>query len=315
MSNLTTTTQVDSGTGLYYDRVLLMRAQPYLIHEVAAQVRNIPAGTGTTVKFRRYASLTVATTPLSEGITPAGKQLSKTDLTAKVSQYGDYIHITDWVDLTVEDPVLTEANELLGEQMGKTRDVLVRDILMACASSTDASGGSNGNTPTELTKDDVDAVVKTLLNADADMITNVKAATTGVGTTPIRSAFIGLMNTNLIDDLEAVSNFVPTSKYPGQDVVMNAEWGATGNVRWLVSSQAHRDTAATPDEYSLAILGQHAYGVTAIEGGAAKSIVKAFGSGGTTDPLDQRATAGWKMPFVCRILNDSFMHVLNVTHS
>jgi len=42
-----------------------------------------------------------------------------------------------------------------------------------------------------------------------------------------------------------------------------------------------------------------------------KNIVKAFGSGGTSDPLDQRATSGWKASFVGRILNDAFMHLLN----
>lgn len=315
MDNLTTTTEVDSAVAVFYDRVLLMRAQPYLIHEVAAQVRNLPSGSSDTIKFRRYSSLTLATVPLVEGVTPSGQKLSKTDLTAKVSQYGDYVHVTDWVDLTVEDAVLTETNELLGEQMGKTRDVLVRDILAACASSTDASNGSNGNTPTEIHRTDVDAVVKTLLNSDADMITMVKSASTGVGTSPIRPAFIGLMNTNLIDDLEAVTGFISTTNYPSQDKVMQAEWGSTGNVRWLTSTQAHRDTVSSPNEYKLMILGQNAYGVTSIEAGVAKSIVKAFGSSGTADPLNQRATAGWKMPFVARILNDSFMHILNVTHS
>ena len=48
------------------------------------------------------------------------------------------------------------------------------------------------------------------------------------------------------------------------------------------------------DVYSTLVLGANAYGVTDVEGGGLKHIVKQLGSGGTADPLDQRATVGWK---------------------
>lgn len=48
------------------------------------------------------------------------------------------------------------------------------------------------------------------------------------------------------------------------------------------------------DVYSTLIFGAEAYGTTEIEGGGLRHIVKQLGSGGTSDPLDQRATVGWK---------------------
>lgn len=48
------------------------------------------------------------------------------------------------------------------------------------------------------------------------------------------------------------------------------------------------------DVYSTMIFGAEAYGTTEIEGGGLRHIVKQLGSGGTSDPLDQRATVGWK---------------------
>ena len=48
------------------------------------------------------------------------------------------------------------------------------------------------------------------------------------------------------------------------------------------------------DVYSTLILGANAYGITDVEGGGLETIVKQLGSGGTADPLNQRATAGWK---------------------
>ena len=85
---LTTTTQVDAAVSTMYDRLLLMRARPHLIHLLFAQRRNLNKKSGNTIKFRRYTALSVATTPLGEGNPPAGSQLAKTDLTAVVSQYG-----------------------------------------------------------------------------------------------------------------------------------------------------------------------------------------------------------------------------------
>ena len=312
---ITTTTEIDPGTAVFYDRVLIERALPFLVHEQFAQTRNIPNKSGNSIKFRKYTSLSTATTPISEGVTPAGSQLAKTDLTAVVSFYGDFVHISDEVDLINQDAVLTEASELLGEQMGETRDELMKDVLEATASSTNASSGTNGQTPTEVTQADVKAIVKTLLGNKAKMITSVMAAGTGQGTTPVRSSFFGIAHTDLINDLEDVADFLSTSKYPSQSSILEAEWGATGNVRWLVTTNASKTASASPDTYLLQIIGQNAYATTSIDGGVAKNIVKAFGSGGTSDPLNQRATSGWKMPWVGRILNDNFMHALNVTNA
>lgn len=310
---LTTTTQVDPGVAVMYDRTLLMRAKPRLVHEKFAQRRPLSRKNGNTIKFRRYTNLSTATTPISEGVTPAGSRLAKTDLTAQINWYGDFVHITDVVDMTVEDAVLTEAAELLGQQAGETRDELVRDIMVATASITNASGGSNGSTPTEPTKGDIDGIVKTLLGNNAEMVAPMIRANTGVGTAPVRDAFWGIAHTDLIDDLEDVSNFRSVSEYPNPAAADEAEWGATGNVRWLVSSVADK-TSGSPSTYKLPIIGKNAYGVTDLEG-SMQNIVKAFGSAGTADPLNQRATSGWKLSMTARILNDNWIHVLNVTHS
>jgi N4-gp56 family major capsid protein len=312
---LTTTTQVDPAVAVFYDRILLKRGLPYEVHDTWAQVRNMDSKSGNTIKFRRYSALSLALTPLPQGTPPPGQPLSKTDLTAKVQQFGDWVHITDMVDLTVEDKVLTEAAELLGEQRGQTRDVLLRNILAACASVTNASHGTNGQTPTEMTKKDIQAVVKTLLGGHAQFITSVAQAGTGQGTLPVRPCFGGIINTDLMDDLENVDGFQHTANYPRQENIMKAEYGATGHVRWLMTTLGHKDEAVSPTEYKCMIFGKDAYGTTTIEQGNVKNIVKGFDSGGVANPLNQSASSGWKMIFTARILNDAFMHILKVTHS
>lgn len=311
--NLTTTSQVDPGVQTFYDRVLLKRALPLLVHDKFGQVRNIPSGSGNQIKFRRYASLSAATTPLAEGVTPSGKVLSKTDLTAQVSQYGDFVHVTDIVDLTVEDSVLTEASELLGEQAGLTIDTITRDILVACASLYNCSGGGNGQTPTQISATDCDAAVKTLLSGNAKFITSVITGSTGVGTAPVRPSFWAIAHSDLLDAIEACTGFIHQANYPKQNDVQEGEWGQVKNIRFLTTTNGDR-TLGTPDIYRVPVIGQNAYGVTRIEKGSLMNIVKAFGSAGTADPLNQRATSGWKAMYVARILNDAFMLLLRCSN-
>jgi len=307
---LTTTTEIDAQPSLYYDRLLLERALPELVHELFGQQRNIPAKSSAQIKFRRYSSLSKKTTPVPEGVTPTADQLAKTDLTATASQYIGIVEITDVIDLTVPDPVMTETVMLQGEQLGQTRDELIKNVLAATASVTDAAGGSNGNTPTEVTEGNIKGVRDTLMGNNAKFINRVVTATTGIGTTPVRAGYWGIAHSDSLSNLESVTGFLHTSKYPAQSTILEAEWGATGNVRWVTSSEAHYlDT--TVDEYKMLIFGKNAYGNTSIANGNISNIRKPFGSG--DDPANQRATSAWKMWHVTRILNDNFMHALNTT--
>lgn len=61
------------------------------------------------------------------------------------------------------------------------------------------------------------------------------------------------------------------------------------------------------DVYSTLIIGDDAYGVTEVTGGGLQHIVKQKGSAGTADPLDQRATVGWKAIKTAVILVQQYM--------
>lgn len=59
-------------------------------------------------------------------------------------------------------------------------------------------------------------------------------------------------------------------------------------------------------EYTL-LVGKDAYGVTELEAEQAKTYVKPRGSGGTSDPLDQISTVGYKAAFAAKILNEDYL--------
>lgn len=311
--NLTTTDVINPGAELFYDKRLLQKARPRLVHlKYADRSRNIPRKHGATVKLRRYNRLVTATTPLVEGVTPNGQRLSKVDILATASQYGDFVHLTDVVDLTVEDPNLVIASEELGDQMGRTIDEIVRDILVSSASLVNASNGDNTETPTEISTKDVEKVELILRGNDAETFTQMIKAGAGVGTTPVPPAWRAILHTDLLLDLKDCTGYLKPVEYPSQTAVDEAEVGAVSETRFVSSTLCHK-TAGSPDKYKTAIIARHAYAHVPLDGGQTKNIVKGYGSGGTSDPLNQRCTSGWKTFFTARILNDNFIVLLHCT--
>lgn len=311
---MTTTAVLPPAVREYYDRLLLMTAYPMLVHTRFAQKRILPRKNGDTIVFRRYSKLSTVPIPIQDGITPPGAPLSVTDIKARVDFYGNFVMVTDQVELTVEDRVLNESARLLSQNLAQTMDEVTRDVLASTSSVLLCSNGTNLGTPTELTKADIDAAVVTLLGNDAEMISKVVTADDKFGTAPVRPAFWAYIDTDLLDDLEACSNFLSSANYPNQTTVLDGEWGSTGNVRWLYTSVGSVSSAATP-VYNNFIIGKEAYAVVHLGAESGDFFIEPLGSGGSADPLHQRGTVGWKHPFVARILNDAFMINLMATHS
>lgn len=109
----------------------------------------------------------------------------------------------------------------------------------------------------------------------------------------------------------------PEWKYPHQyqdtTNLYSEEIGEIGGVRFVESTEAKKFASAgaeSRDVYATMILGANAYGVTEITGGGLETIVKQLGSAGTSDPLNQRATAGWKaMRTAARLVEEYMVRV------
>ena len=61
------------------------------------------------------------------------------------------------------------------------------------------------------------------------------------------------------------------------------------------------------DVYATLVFGENAYGTTSLANGGLEHIVKQLGSAGSSDPLNQRATVGWKATKVTVRLVEAFM--------
>ena len=318
----TTLTQVAPGVQAFYDRNLLSRAQPNDIHGRFGQKRPISARSGNQIKFRRYSQLAVASTALTEGVTPAGSSLAVTDVTATLAQYGDFITLSDMVSMTNQDPLVTEATDVLGDQAGTTVDQVRRDVMVAGTNvAYSGSSAARATTIVALAAADLNKAIRFLKGQNAKFMKEGIPPSDGVGTGAIRKAFIGLVHPDVEYDLENITGFKPVSDYPAQMGVMEDEIGAYKNIRFLTSTNAKifasagttsasgfKGAGATlNDVYATLIIAAEAYGVCPLAGQAMETIVKPIGSAGSADPLNQRSTVGWKATTITQILNQSWM--------
>ena len=312
--------QVPPGVAAFYDRNLLERAQPNDVHGRFGQKRPISQRNGNQIKFRRYSQLAPATTALTEGVTPVGASLAVTDITATLAQYGDYIQLSDMVSMTNQDAVVTEATDVLGDQAGTTIDQIRRDVLVAGTNVAYAGVATTRlGTITKIAAADLDKAIRFLKNQNAKFIKMGIMASDGVGTGAVRKAYIAVVHPDVEFDLEQITGFRAVSDYGSQEGVIEDEIGAYKNIRFVTSTNcrvfanatsvltAGFKGATTNDVYATLIFADNAYGICPLSGQAMNTYVKALGSAGSADPLEQRSTVGWKATTTTQILNQTWM--------
>lgn len=310
----TSRTEITAENTSFYSRELLERAKPAIVHDRWAQVRDLPKTSGTdTMKFRRYGSLAVNTTPLTEGVTPEGKQGSVTDVTATILYYGDFITLTDKLQYETIDPILTEFAGVLGDQAGESLDEVCRDIMVAGDTvqyASTAAARTDVTAAMKLTRSEVKEAVRTLRGQNAKPVTRMIDPNDSYNTVPVGRSFIGIVSEDTAYDLDDAEGWIPVEKYPNPRMAMEDEIGSLANVRFVMSTKAKVYSAGgsgSVDVHATLIFGQNAYGVSRLSGEAMRNIIKPLGSAGTADPLEQRATTGWKATFVAKILNQNWM--------
>lgn len=134
-------------------------------------------------------------------------------------------------------------------------------MLAATASFINCVGGVDGDNPTEITRSDVDEVVRTLMTNNAYTIMDNIEGADKFGTAPVRDAYFGLCSTKMIGSLDAVSGFINKNQYPSPMNALASEWGAIGNVRFLLSSIGSVSPNASNlgnDVYNIFIVGMEA---------------------------------------------------------
>lgn len=268
----------------FYDRNLIRLAEPELVHDQFGQKRPIPGGNGKTIEFRKFNALPAVPSDraLVEGITPDGQNYGVTAITATVSQYGGYVTISDLLNLTAYDPQMQEVMKLIAAQAGQVSDKITRDILAAGTNVMYADHGNDGNDErTDLGADDI-LTIEDIKKA-VRLLKRVNAKT-------INGNYVAIVHPDVVYDLMNDSEWIDANHYAGSQKIFNGEVGKMYGVRFVESTMAKIWKPSSLPIYGTLVIAENAYGTTLLEGGGIQTIVKQLGSGGTADPLNQRAT-------------------------
>ncbi len=313
-------------TAAWASTEFLKRGVPYLTIEKFGQLKPIPRNKTDTVKFRRYNALALALTALTEGVTPAGSRLTHTDVQATLSQYGDYVEITDKVIELHEDPVLKENMPVLGEQAAQTLETVRFNVLKAGTNvfyANSVAGRSSVNNA--VSRADIRRVTKALQRQNCRFISSVLKSSVKYDTHNIEAAYIGLVHPDLESDIRDMTGFISAASY-GTEKAMENEIGAVEHVRFVKSTIILPWTAAgapdtgafestlsnNNDVYPILIVGKDAYAVVPLRGSGAVHLMVVNPQPAASDPLAQRGTIGWKSWQTAAILNDAWMARLEV---
>ena len=283
----------------YYQDRLIDLVEPLLVHDQFGQKRPIPQGRGKTTEFRAFTKLPKITTQLVEGVTPDGQALDSYTVTSTVKQYGGYVCLTDFIMQTAIAPIAEEALKLIASQGARSMDTVTREIINAGTNVQYGDGSKSSRS--SLTASDkltvlaVRKAVRALKRQDAPMI---------------NGNYVAIVHPDIAFDLMSDSTWVDWQKYTSPEHMYKNEIGQIAGVRFVETTEAkifEGAGASSADVYSTLIIGEGAYGVTDISGGGLQTIIKQKGSGGTSDPLDQRATVGWKCAKTAEILVNEYM--------
>lgn len=284
----------------FYDRLLLRRTVPVLLHAQFGQKRNIPKNNGKIIDFRKFSALATATTPLTEGALFTDlKELSMTNVQATIAQYGDAVGFSDIVSTTTFDPVLTEATELLGDQSGESLDEIVRDVLAQGTNVQYASTATTRATVTAVMTLTVAEIREALLTLRLNRARK------------IQGVWPAIIHPRTAYDVQGTTEWVTANNEHQTKRVFDGSLGMLYGAKFWESDKAkvwvNEGASSTVDVFGSLFFGSDAYGVVNLAGHNLRSIYKSLGSAGTADPLEQQQTMGWKAAMVAKILDDTFM--------
>lgn len=331
---MTTTKSTDAAisqrTTVYAMREMLKHAGPVVILDKFGVTKPMPQNKGVAAKFRRPRVFTAATTPLVEGVTPSATQFGYEDVSVTIRQYGQVVEITDVIEDTHEDPVLNDATQQAGENIGRTMEAINWGVLRAGTAVTYANGSARNavNTPISLSKQR--SVIRSLKAQKAMKITRILDAGPNYATKAVEAAFVAVHHTDVEQDIRGLAGFTPVAEYASRKPISEYELGSVEDVRYICSPDLEPFTDAggafagsgtsmvttsgtSADVYPVLVFGKEAYGTVPLRGmGAVSPSIIRPGKVEKSDPLGQRGYVGWKAWHAAVILNQLWMNRLEV---
>lgn len=313
----TTTTVSQAIKNRYYDKLFLRIAESKLVHKQLGQLnRKIEQGEGGygtgVVYWTKWTNLPLVTAGQGEGVPTTAVSMTATNVTGSTAQYDAAVSISDLLAYTSFGDVMKAAMERLAYNAGLSIDTVIRNIIATAGtlqSATGVAGAAWTSIPVTgtLTIGEVKRAVRTLRRNDTMEQSD--------------GMFVAAIHPDALYDLQTDSStggWIDANKYTDSNAakLLKGEVGKLHGVRFLETSNAYvrgAGVTASASIYVTNFFGRDAFGVTDLQN--LKTFVKGFQSGGTGDPTEKVATAGWKTTFGAAPLNSAFQVSLSHTVS
>ena len=219
----------------FYNKRLIDNAEPNLVYDQFGTKYPIPKNGGKTIEMRRYTPLKKALKPLTEGVTPQGNKLNVTALTATVDQYGDYIELSDMLEMTAIDNNVVVSLDLLSSQAGRTLDTITREVVCAGTNKSFAPKiNADGTTTQVLLREDVTTACRLTPAEVRKGIAKLKRN----NAMPINGYFVAVIHPDVACDIMGDPEWIEAHKYATPENIYEGELGRFGKCRFVETTES-----------------------------------------------------------------------------
>lgn len=253
---------------VYYNRKALSRLQKVFRFCDAFENEVMPKQEGRVMTMFRYQNLASSTTSTSEGSVTSSLSINSRTVSCTLSQFSNFINLSDFLVDTAYDPQVASYGELLGYRAGLSVDTMFRNIIDAQAAATAFVGLG-----TTFSVEDLRAV---------------KAVLSGNDVMPFSDGFYFVVmhpyiSFDLVNDPTA-NGLADIQKYQGvpsnSPLLKQEDRGWVADIATCrIKESTNVFTTGTPTQYRTYVFGQ---------GGLKKIDLSGSGPSKVTDPTTQK---------------------------
>lgn len=283
--NVTSQESMSPTMKTFYDTTLLENAREAMVFTQFGKKQPMH---GNKVEWRKFNTFAKALTPLTEGVIPTGQTFGMTKIEAETTQHGDFVAVSDRLELESYDDVIFGATEEMGATEGETYDTLTRNILVAGNSVAYA-----GDKTSRASLGNADTMTPELVNKAATWLKKNKAP-------KIDGYYVALIHPSVAYDLRQSEEWKEYHKYNDVAPIFKGEIGELHGVRFVETNEAKIWKDGETCVYATLFLGKDAFGILDPEGEGMEMIIK--GREQVGGPLNQFSTIGYKFCHGAKIL-------------
>lgn len=283
--NVTTQSSMSPTMKTFYDTALLENAREEMIFTQFGKKQPMK---GNKVEWRKFNTFAKALTPLTEGVIPEGKTFGMTNVEATTTQHGDYVAVSDRLELESFDDVIFGATEEMGASEGETYDTLTRNILVGGNSVAYANGKTSRSALTN-----ADILDPAMVNKAVTWLKKNKAP-------KIDGCYVAIVHPSVAEDLRESEAWKEFHKYNDVAPIFKGEIGMLHGCRFVECNEAKIWKDGDTAVYATLFLGKDAFGILDPEGEGMEMIIKTKEQIG--GPLNQFSTIGYKFCHGAKIL-------------